>query len=124
VFVGQIQRETAIGAGVSADRIVEFPDQEAAVEAVRMGAVDASASAAIGNRALVERANDSTLAAVATTSRSARAPVGAFAVGKHLPDLTAALDDVIGRCLGTPDHLALMRRYGFLDDELAPVLPG
>lgn len=124
VVVGQVQRETAIGAGVPADRIVEFPDQEAAVEAVRRGAVDASASTAIGNRALVERAHDSTLAAVATTSRSARAPVGAFAVGKHLPDLTAALDDVIGRYLGTPDHLALMRLYDFSNDELAPVLPG
>ena len=104
--------------------LVEFPDQDAAVEAVRRGAVDASASTAIGNRALVERANDSTLAAVATTSRSVRAPVGAFAVGKHLADLTSALDDVIGRYLGTSDHLALMRRYGFSDDELAPVLPG
>jgi ABC-type phosphate/phosphonate transport system substrate-binding protein len=81
---------------------VEFPDQQAAVEAVRRGAVDVSASTAIGNRAFVERANDSTLAAVATTSRSARAPVGAFAVGKNLPDLMAALDDVIGRYLGTP----------------------
>lgn len=124
VVAGQVQRETAIGAGVPADQIVEFPDQEAAVEAVRRGAVDASASTAIVNRALVERTNDSTLAAVAATSRSARAPVGAFAVGKHLPDLTAALDDVIGRYLGTADHLALMRRYGFSDDELAPVLPG
>ena len=124
VVVGQVQRETAIGAGVPADRIVEFPDQEAAVEAVRGGAVDASASTAIGNRAFVERANDSALAAVATMSRSGRAPIGAFAVGKHLPDLSAALDDVIGRYLGTPDHLALMRRYGFSDDELAPVLPG
>jgi polar amino acid transport system substrate-binding protein len=124
VVVGQVQRETAIGAGVPADRILEFPDQEAAAEAVRRGAVDASASTAIGNRAFVERANDSTLAAVATTSRSARAPVGAFAVSKHLPDLRVALDNVIGRYLGTPDHLALMRRYGFSDDELAPVLPG
>ena len=31
VVVGQVQRETAIGAGVPTDRIVEFPDQEAAL---------------------------------------------------------------------------------------------
>ena len=56
VVVGQVQRETAIRAGVLVEQIIEFGHQDAAAFAVRAGEADASASTAPGNRAFVERA--------------------------------------------------------------------
>jgi polar amino acid transport system substrate-binding protein len=124
VVHGQVQQHTAIAAGVPVDRIVEHPDQDAAVAAVRDGRADAAASTAIGSRAYVRRAGDPGLVAVADRSAAPRGqiPYGAFAFGKRTPGLTAAVDDALDAYLGTPGHLALMARYGFTEDDLRPVL--
>jgi polar amino acid transport system substrate-binding protein len=124
VVKGQVQRATAIAAGVPSDRIVEHPDQDAAVAAVRDGRADASASTARGNQAYVDRAGDPGLVAVTDRPAAPRGqvPRGAFAFAKRTPDLTAAVDGALDAYLGTPDHLALMARYGFTEDDLRPVL--
>jgi polar amino acid transport system substrate-binding protein len=126
VVSDQVQHRTARDAGIPPERIVEFGDQDAAAVAVRDGRVDASASTAIGNRAYLQRANDPGLTTVADQPASPRStlPLGAFALGKHTPDLTAAVDRVLDRYLGTADHLALVARYGFSRDDLRPILPG
>jgi hypothetical protein len=49
-------------------------------------------------------------------------PLGAFAINKHAPDLTVAINRVLDRYLGSPDHLALMERYGFSRNDLATIL--
>ena len=120
----QVQRQTAIAAGVPVDRILDHADQDAAAAAVRDGRADASASTATGNRAYVRRAGDSGLV-VADQPASPRAPVprGAFAFSKEIPALTAAVDGALERYLGTSEHLALMAGYGFTEDDLRPVLP-
>jgi polar amino acid transport system substrate-binding protein len=124
VVRGQVQRQTAIAAGVPVDRIREHADQAAAAAAVRDGRADASASTAIGNRAYVRRAGDAGLAAVADQPAAPRAhvPRGAFAFSKGRPDLTAAVNAALDRYLGTPEHLALMAGYGIAEDDLQPVL--
>jgi polar amino acid transport system substrate-binding protein len=128
VVRGQVQRGTAVAAGLPVDRIVEHLDQDAAAAAVRDGRADASASTASGNRAYVRRAGDPGLVAVAVTvaeqpnAPHGHVPCGAFALPKGTPDLTAAVDDALDRYLGTPDHLALMAGYGFTEDDLRPVL--
>jgi len=125
VVTGQVQRHTARDAGVPAERIIEFVDQEAAAEAVRQRRADASASTAVGNVAYVERAGDGGLVAIADRPIGAERPqpLGAFAFSKETPELTTAFDAVLARYLGTAEHLALMARHGFARDDLAPALP-
>jgi polar amino acid transport system substrate-binding protein len=125
VVSDQVQHQTARDAGVPPERITEFPDQDAAAAAVRDGRVHASASTAIGNQAYVKRADDPALTAVADQRWSQRRPLplGAFAINKRTPDLTAAVDRVLDRYLGSADHLALMERYGFSRNDLATILP-
>jgi polar amino acid transport system substrate-binding protein len=124
VVSDQVQHHTARDAGVPPERIVEFSDQDAAAAAVRDGRVDASASTAIGNRAYVERASDPALTAVADQPANPRSslPCGAFALSKNTPDLTAALNHILGRYLGSPDHLALVGRYGLSRNDLRPII--
>jgi len=125
VVQGQVQRQTALGAGVPHERIIELPDQAAAAAAVRDGIVDASASTATGNRAYLRRAGEPTLVAVTDRSddgRRRRLPHGAFAFGPRAGGLRAAVDDALSHYLGAPKHLAVMARYGFSPKDLQGVL--
>jgi polar amino acid transport system substrate-binding protein len=124
VVQSQVQHQTALRAGVLNERIVEFPDQDAAVAAVRDGSVDASASTAAGNRGFLRRAGEPTLAAVTDRSpaRRGRLPQGAFAFGPHTPGLRAAVDDALHHYLGTPQHLDVMAGYGFSANDLQGLL--
>jgi polar amino acid transport system substrate-binding protein len=123
VVVAQIQEQTALAAGVPPERIERFADQDAAAAAVRTGGADASASTALGSRAFLERALDPALVFVADAPAVPRPglPVGAFSFAKS-SSLAAPFDDALGRYLGTEHHLAMMARYGFTRDDLAPVL--
>jgi polar amino acid transport system substrate-binding protein len=125
VVRGQVQRQTAIAAGVPVAHIREHADQDAAAAAVRDRRADASASTAIGNQAYVRRTGDPGLVAVADQPAAPRAhvPRGAFAFSKRTPDLAAAVDETLDHYLGTPAHLALMAGYGIAEDDLQPVLP-
>ena len=124
VVVAQIQEQTALRAGVPPERIISFPDQQTAVEAVRIGQADASASTAPGNRAYLHRAANPSLSFVPDTPSTSRAglPVGAFSFAKTTPELTDAVNSSLDRYLGTKQHLEMMSRYGFTRRDLAPVL--
>jgi polar amino acid transport system substrate-binding protein len=112
VVVGQVQGDSARRAGVPHERLVRFDTQDDAVRAVRRGEIDAAASTAIGNRALLARLRDPDLAATELTGPTAT-PVGAFSVGLEQTALAAALDTHLDTFLGTPQHRAIMTRYGF-----------
>ena len=124
VVVAQIQEQTALQAGVPPERIISFPDQQIAAEAVRAGQADAFAGTAPGNRAYLERAADLTLSFVPDAPSTPRAglPVGAFSFAKTTPQLTDAVNSSLDRYLGTKQHLEMMSRYGFTRQDLAPVL--
>ena len=91
---------------------------------MREGRVDASVSTAIGNQAYVNRVNDPELTAVTDqpTAQRLPLPLGAFALSKNTPDLTRAINDVLGDYIGSPDHLAVMERSGFSRQDLAPII--
>ena len=124
VVNGQVQRDTALSIGVPAGRIVAFVDQDAAAHAVRDGTVDASASTAPGSFAFVERAADASLVAVADQRGAVRGavPCGAFSTHPDLAVLGTAMDGQLRRYLGSDRHLAMMARYGFTAESLAPVI--
>jgi polar amino acid transport system substrate-binding protein len=120
VVTQQVQAETARRAGVPADRFVVFATQDEAVRAVRAGEIDAAASTAIGNRALIARRADGRLA---TVDLRAGAAVGAFSFRPEPSALADAFDAMLARFLGSPEHRTIMRRHGFAEHELPP-LPG
>jgi polar amino acid transport system substrate-binding protein len=115
VVVQQVQGDAARRAGVPSDRLVVFATQDEAVRAVRTGEVDAVASTAIGNRALLARRSDGRLA---TVDLRVEAAVGAFSVSPEQTALAETLDAALAGFLGSPEHRAIMHRHGFTDREL------
>jgi polar amino acid transport system substrate-binding protein len=127
VVVGQVQGDSARHAGMPDERLVRFATQDEAVDAVRRGDIDAAASTAIGNRALVARMHEPGLVAVdlgtPAGDRRQPVPVGAFSLSFEQAALAAALDTQLATFLGSPHHRAIMVRYGFTDHEF-DALPG
>jgi polar amino acid transport system substrate-binding protein len=126
VVVGQVQAGSARGEGVPDSRLLAYGTQDEAVEAVRTGAADAAASTAIGNRALLARSfSAGELAAVDLRAPAGglrgpqgEVPLGAFSVSHGQPALAEALDAELATFLGSPEHRALMTRYGFAAADL------
>jgi polar amino acid transport system substrate-binding protein len=128
VVDGQVQGDSARQAGVPDARLVSFATQDDAVQAVRRGEIDAAASTAIGNRALIARMDGAGLVAVDLSTPADRGrqpvPVGAFSLSFEQAALAAALDAQLAVFLGSPQHRAIMTRHGFTDrdvDALRPV---
>lgn len=126
VVVGQVQGDSARHAGVPDERLVSFATQDDAVHGVRHGEIDAAASTAIGNRALIARMDAADLVAVdlGTPAGGDRqpVPVGAFSLGLEQTALAAALDAQLAVFLGSPQHRAIMTGYGFTDHEVDAAL--
>ncbi|GAA0931731.1 transporter substrate-binding domain-containing protein [Virgisporangium aurantiacum] len=122
VVVGQVQGDSARQAGVPDERLVSFATQDDAVQAVRRGEIDAAASTAIGNRALIARMDAADLVAVdlSTPTDSGRqpVPVGAFSLSLEKAAFAAALDSQLAVFLGSPQHRAIVTRYGFTDHDV------
>jgi polar amino acid transport system substrate-binding protein len=122
VVVGQVQGDSARQAGVPGERLISFTTQDDAVQAVRLGEIDAAASTAIGNRALIARMGDAGLVAVdlSTPADGDRlsVPVGAFSVSLEQAALATALDAQLALFLGSPQHRAIMTRFGFTDHDV------
>ena len=47
---------------------------------------------------------------------------GAYSLAKSSADLKRAFDGVLQTFLGSPEHRAIMRRYGFSDADIERVL--
>jgi polar amino acid transport system substrate-binding protein len=122
VVVGQVQGDSARQAGVPDERLVFFATQEDAVQAVRRGEIDAAASTAIGNRALIARMGPAGLIAVDLSTpadgRRQPVPVGAFSLSLEQDALATAFDAQLTAFLGSPQHRAIMARYGFTGHEM------
>ncbi len=128
VVIGQVQGDSARQAGVPDERLVSFATQDDAVRALCRGEIDAAASTAIGNRALVARLDDPRLVAVdlrppADDGRPT-VPFGAFSLTFTQAALAELVDAHLSAFLGSPQHRAIMTRYGFTDDDVDTVLDG
>jgi polar amino acid transport system substrate-binding protein len=104
VVSGQVQGDSARAAGVPEDRIVRFDTQEETIRAVQDGKAEAAASTAIGNRAVLARFGPE----LTVVDLPAGAD-GGFAVAPYLMD---AVDAALDGYLGSPEHRAVMARYG------------
>jgi len=122
VVVGQVQGESARRAGVPDERLASFATQDDVVQAVRRGEINAAASTAVGNRALLARLDDPGLVAVdlrpAAAGEPHPVPLGAFSLSYEQAGLAEVIDAQLAAFLGSPQHRAIMSRYGFTDDDL------
>jgi polar amino acid transport system substrate-binding protein len=121
VVAGQVQRESALAAGVAADRITLFDTQAAVVAALLAGRVDAYASTALGNRTFTTALGNPALAAVAAPA-GANPPVGAFSFARHEAQLRERFDAFLAGYLGGADHRARMAALGMGASEIDPVI--
>ncbi|MGE3830752.1 MAG: transporter substrate-binding domain-containing protein [Parvibaculaceae bacterium] len=119
IVKGQVQRETALSAGVPAERIAIFATPEQALAALRSGAISAYASVAMAHRGLLQRSPDDTLTfsdlgAPEFSGCAGSVPAfGAFSCAKDDAAFADALDDALAQFLGSPAHIEMMAHYGF-----------
>lgn len=122
VIRDQIQHRSSLEFGVADDRIVIFETYTDAARAVESGAVDAYASVARAHAGFLAQ-HPAMAAEVIAVPASEKAPAfGAFGFALGDDRLRQSVDDVLGRYLGTPEHRAMMARYGFDDAEIRLVL--
>lgn len=126
VVVGQVQREAAVRAGVPSSRISLFSTQEAVVQALIAGDIDAYASTALGNRVFLRELNNPALLAVdlvnSASPSTATNPVGAFSFANQNTVLRHRFDTCLARYLGSPGHRELMARHGLSLREIDPIV--
>lgn len=121
LVTGQIQRQSALAAGVQPAQIVEFATQQEALQAVRDGRADAYASTALGNRTVVRQHAD--LASVdAADDLGHTPPLGAYSFAHQARELRAAFDGFLLRHLGSAAHREGMARHGLTAAEINPVV--
>jgi polar amino acid transport system substrate-binding protein len=104
VVAGQVQGDSARVAGIPDERILTFDTQEETVRAVRRGQAEAAASTAVGNRAMLQR--------FAKGLTAVELPDGGDGAFSAAEDLVERLDRALAKYLGTPEHRAVMTRYG------------
>jgi polar amino acid transport system substrate-binding protein len=122
VIVDQVQGATALRLGVPTDRIRLFRTQDEAARAVAAGHVDAYASVAAAHRGYLASHPDAKLAVVDVAIAEQPPAFGAFAFAKESGDLRNAIDEALASYLGSPEHRALVSRYGFTAAEVDRVL--
>jgi polar amino acid transport system substrate-binding protein len=122
VIVEQVQHATALRLGVPADRIRLFRTQDEAAGAVASGQIDAYASVAAAHRGYLVNRPDGSLAVVDVPVEEQPPAYGAFAFAKESRGLRDAIDGALASYLGSPEHRALMARYGFTAGEVDRVL--
>jgi polar amino acid transport system substrate-binding protein len=108
---------------VPEDRIVIFPDAPSAVAGVQSGRIDGYAGTSLTVKDMLTKADDPRLA----LAEPFRNPVidgeevrgcGAFGFRPGDDAFREAFDRHLEELLGTPDHLELVRPFGFTRDEL------
>jgi polar amino acid transport system substrate-binding protein len=121
LVTGQIQRQSALAAGVQPAQILEFATQQEALQAVRDGRADAYASTALGNRTVVRQHAD--LASVDAADELVHTPpLGAFSFAHQAHGLRAAFDGFLLRHVGSAAHRERMARHGLTAAEIDPVV--
>lgn len=126
VVTGQVQHEAALRAGVPSTRISLFSTQEAVVQALVAGSIDAYASTALGNRVFLRALNNPALLAVDLVNSAslppATIPVGAFSFARENTALRHRFDAYLAHYLGSPGHRELMARHGLSAREIDPIV--
>jgi polar amino acid transport system substrate-binding protein len=123
VVAGQVQHQTALQAGVPGGRMRVFSTPDAAIDALLDGRIDGYATAAIVHRGLLARLRDDRLALVDFGTGGTPPALGAFSFALSSVTLREAFDRKLAEFIGSPEHIGIMKRYGFSDVEIAGIVP-
>ena len=118
VIRDQIQHRSAVDFDVPEGRIQVFETYADAARAVADGRVHAYASVARAHSGFIERHPDMQLSVVAVGPDEKEPAFGSFAFGKSEDAFRGAIDDALLAYLGSGEHRAMMREFGFDDAEV------
>lgn len=127
VVRGTVERGYARKLGIPDERVVVYPDNNAAVAGLQAGQIDAFAGTSLTVQTLVDKLGPKAGLARAEPFEQ---PIidgkpavgyGAFAFRKADAALRDAFNAELEAFLGTPEHLALVKPFGFTKSELPGV---
>lgn len=123
VVTGAIERDYAIKTNIPNSRIKVLPDAPSALEAVAAGRIDAYGGTSLTVRDLVQKAGNPNLQIAdpftdpiidGATIRG----YGAFGFRKEDKALVAAFNQELAQFIGSPEHLELVKPFGFAAQEM------
>lgn len=122
VVSGAIERKYARDIGIPEERIVVFPSAPAALAGVKTGVVSAYAGTALTVQDLIDKDKSGLLERAApftdpVIDGQSVAGYGAFAFRQDDAALAAAFNARLGDFIGSPEHLELVRPFGFTEKE-------
>ncbi|MGI9354722.1 MAG: transporter substrate-binding domain-containing protein [Rhizobiaceae bacterium] len=121
-IAGAAQNGFAKVSGVSADKIMEIPDNPTGIAALRANRAQVFALSAPGVRVVVDTVPEKDLEGVPTFTHVAgklAMPHGAFAFSKDAdPEFVKEFNMHLKAFIGTPEHLEMFQKHGMQADEL------
>jgi polar amino acid transport system substrate-binding protein len=118
----QIQHRAALEFGAAKEKLLIFDTYEQAALAVSEGLADAYASVARAHAGYLARHSDLALELVTVTSAEKPAACGSFGFPLDHAALCRSVDAILDQFIGTPQHRAMMARFGFADAEIELLL--
>ncbi|SCX27728.1 putative amino-acid ABC transporter-binding protein precursor [Agrobacterium sp. DSM 25558] len=114
----QVQHKAALSAGIPEDRVVLYKTYDEAANAVLEGKVDAYASVAMAHRGHLSRHPDIDMDVIAVPRTEHTAAFGAFGFRQSDDTLKNAIDSALTQYLGSNEHRAMMKTFGFSDADI------
>ncbi len=121
VVSGAAQFGYAQAAGIDEANILQLPDNPAGIAALRAGRIDAWAVSAPGVREIVKGVPEGDIESspvFASIGDTRAVSHGAFAFRPEDSDFVDAFDELLVQFVGSPEHVAIMEKYGMSADEL------
>lgn len=118
VLRDQVQQQTALSLGVQPGLITVFEDYADAAGAVADGRVDAYASVARAHAGYLARRPEAPLALVEVPSAERAPDAGALSFPLDAAALRDQANAALDAYLGTPEHRAMMARFGLRATEI------
>ncbi|GLS17905.1 ectoine/hydroxyectoine ABC transporter substrate-binding protein EhuB [Labrys miyagiensis] len=114
----QIQHRSAVALGVPQDRIQVFETYASAASAILNGRAQAYASVARAHGGFIDGAGALDLEVVTIGAAEKEPAFGAFAFNLDDDAFRQAVDEALGAYLGSLQHRAMMKGYGFSDADI------
>lgn len=123
VVTGAIERDYAVKSGVPTQRLRVLPDAPSALEAVAAGRIDAYGGTSLTINDLLRKASNPQLERATPftdpviNGESVRG-YGAFGFRQADKALMAAFNQELEQFIGSPEHLGIVKQFGFTQNEL------
>lgn len=123
IVTGAIERDYAVKTGIPTGRLRVLPDAPSALEAVAAGRIDAYGGTSLTVNDLLRKANNPRLERATPFTdpvidgESVRG-YGAFGFRQADKALMAAFNQELEQFIGSPEHLEIVKKFGFTENEL------